>query len=47
MKNFKKVLSLALALLMVVGCMVVVAPTEAKAATYTRLTNVSELTEGT
>jgi len=44
MKNFKKVLSLALALLMVVGC-VVVAPVDAKAeATYTKVTDVNTIT---
>ena len=47
MKNFKKVLSLALALLMVVGCMVV-APVETKAAdgTYTKVSTVKEITDG-
>ena len=47
MKNFKRVLSLALAALMVIGGLVV-APVDAKAdATYTKVTSLSELTEGT
>ena len=47
MKNFKKVLSLVLAILMVVGC-VVVAPINTKAeTTYTRVTELSALTAGT
>ena len=46
MKNFKKVLSLALALLMVVGCMVV-APVETKAEdTYTKVTSANDITDG-
>ncbi len=46
MKNFKKVLSLVLAVLMVVGGLVI-APTEAKAAdTYTKITSLSEITSG-
>ena len=46
MKNFKKVLSLALALLMVVGCMVV-APVETKAEdTYTKVTDVATIEAG-
>lgn len=46
MKNFKKVLSFALALLMVVGCMVV-APVDAKAdeGTYAKVTSVNEISE--
>ena len=47
MKNFKRVLSLALAALMVIGGLVV-APVDAKAdATYTKISSVSELTAGT
>ena len=46
MKNFRKVLSLALALLMVIGCMLV-APVEAKAeTTYTKVTDAATITEG-
>ncbi|MBE5889145.1 MAG: hypothetical protein E7283_10045, partial [Lachnospiraceae bacterium] len=46
MKNFKRVLSLALAALMVIGGLVV-APVDAKAdATYTKVTSVSEITAG-
>ena len=47
MKNFKRVLSLALVALMVIGGLVV-APVDAKAeTTYTKVTSLSELTEGT
>ena len=47
MKNFKRVLSLALAVLMVIGGLVI-APVDAKAeTTYTKVTSLSELTEGT
>ncbi len=47
MKNFKKVLSLVLAVLMVVGGLVI-APTEAKAAepTYTKVTDVNQVLAG-
>ena len=45
MKNFKRVLSLALAALMVIGGLVV-APVDAKAETYTRVTSVSEIAAG-
>ena len=46
MKNFKKVLSLALAVLMVIGCMVV-APVNAKAdTTYTKVTDAATIAEG-
>ncbi len=46
MKNFKRVLSLALAALMVIGGLVI-APVDAKAdETYTRVTSVSEIAAG-
>ena len=46
MKNFKKVLSLALAVMMVIGGLVI-APVDAKAeGTYTRVTEVSTIKEG-
>ena len=46
MKNFKRVLSLALAVLMVIGGLVI-APVDAKAeTTYTRVTSVDEIAEG-
>ena len=46
MKNFKRVLSLALAALMVIGGLVV-APVDAKAAdTYTKITSVDQITDG-
>ena len=46
MKNFKRVLSLALAALMVIGGLVI-APVDAKAeGTYTKVTDVSTITDG-